>query len=48
MGCVVREGFSEEVALRGALKVGKREPDGRSEECPGQEELPRARVPAWG
>lgn len=47
MDCVVREGFPEEVALRRALKVGKREPHGRSE-VSGREELPRARVPAWG
>ena len=43
MDCVVREGFPEEVALRGALKVGKREPHGRSEvSCPGPGSQPGA------
>lgn len=40
MDCVVREGFPEEVALRGALKVGKRELHGPSEECRGRRNCP--------
>lgn len=40
MDCVVREGFPEEVPLHGALKAGKREPHGWSEECPGKRTCP--------
>lgn len=40
MGCVVREGFPEDMPLHGALKAGKREPDGCSEECPGKRNCP--------
>lgn len=40
MGCVVREGFPEDMPLHRALKAGKREPDGCSEECPGKRNCP--------